>query len=61
MENTLGLYLLDMQIIAFVRVPDLQKKQQVESMRHEFSDSIKACGCVPLRQELLIICYGGTV
>ena len=30
-------------------------------MRHEFFDSIKSWGCVPLRQELLIICYGGTV
>ena len=40
---------------------DLQKNQQVENMGHEFSYSIKPSSCVPLRQELPVICYGGTV
>ena len=42
-------------------VLDLQRKQQVENTGCEFFDSAKSSCCVPLRQELPVICYGGTV
>ena len=60
-KNMQNLYLPDNQLIIIYTCSWPSEKYQVESMRHEFSDSIKPSSCVPPRQELPVICYGGTV